>query len=62
MFAFKKQNFENYCHYGLKEMGMEVGHPEMWKEEKLYDSAVLLLGELHFMMICNKLPAKHLAL
>jgi hypothetical protein len=43
-------------------MGVEVGHLEMWREEKLFDSAVLLLGELHFMMICNKLPAKHLAL
>jgi hypothetical protein len=39
-------------------MGVEVGRLGMWKEEKLYDSAVLLLEELHSMMTCNKLPVR----
>lgn len=41
---------------------MEVDHPGMWKKGKLYGSAVLLLGELHFMMTCSKLPTKSLVL
>jgi hypothetical protein len=43
-------------------MDVEVDHLGMWKEEKLYGSAVLLLRELHFMMTCNKLPSKSPAL
>jgi hypothetical protein len=43
-------------------MGVEVGHLGMWKEEKLYDSAVLLLEELHFMTSCSILPVRPQAL
>jgi hypothetical protein len=43
-------------------MGVGVGHLGMWKEEKRYGSAVLLLEELHFMMTGSKLPSKSLAL
>jgi hypothetical protein len=39
-------------------MDVEVGHLGMWKEEKLYGSALLLLEELHFMMSCSILPVK----
>jgi hypothetical protein len=43
-------------------MVVEVGRLEMWREERLFDSAVSLVEELHFMMIYIKLPAKLLAL
>jgi hypothetical protein len=43
-------------------MGVEVDHLGMWRKEKLYGSAVLLLGELHFMMISCKLQTKPQAL
>lgn len=48
--------------YDLKEMDVAVGHLEMWKEEKLCGSVVLLLEELHFMMTCSKLPVRPQAL
>lgn len=43
-------------------MDVEVGRLGMWKKGNLYGSAVLLLEELHFMMICSKLPSKSLVL
>jgi hypothetical protein len=46
----------------LRIQGVEMGHLGMWKEEKLYDSAVLLLEGLHCMTSCRILPVRPQAL